>query len=79
MVNQVSHYVDRSHERCLLNPSHWKFHTDTLKGSFYANPVLDEPSVSPILREAYPEYYGKNICKLSAIRFHVRLFYTFGL
>ncbi|KAI0803138.1 Clavaminate synthase-like protein [Irpex lacteus] len=34
---------------------------DTLKGSFYANPVLDEPSVSPILREAYPEYYGKNI------------------
>lgn len=35
---------------------------DTMKGSFYANPVLDEPDVSPQLREAHPEYYGKNIC-----------------
>ncbi|KAI0670203.1 Clavaminate synthase-like protein [Trametes maxima] len=34
---------------------------DTMKGSYYANPVLDEPSVSSALREAYPEYYGKNI------------------
>ncbi|KAI0343993.1 Clavaminate synthase-like protein [Trametopsis cervina] len=34
---------------------------DTLKGSYYANPVVDEPNVSPIIREAYPEYYGKNI------------------
>ncbi len=35
---------------------------DTMKGSYYANPVLDEPNVSPKLREAYPEYYGNNIC-----------------
>lgn len=35
---------------------------DTMKGSYYANPVLDEPNVSPKLHEAYPEYYGKNIC-----------------
>ena len=35
---------------------------DTMKGSYYANPVLDEPSVSTELRKAYPEYYGKNIC-----------------
>lgn len=35
---------------------------DTMKGSYYANPVLDEPNVSPELREAHPEYYGKNIC-----------------
>ncbi|KAH9853092.1 Clavaminate synthase-like protein [Lenzites betulinus] len=34
---------------------------DTMKGSYYANPVLDEPNVSAQLREAYPEYYGKNI------------------
>ncbi|KAN0125045.1 hypothetical protein V8E52_001597 [Russula decolorans] len=34
---------------------------DTLKGSYYANPVVDEPSVHPNLREAYPEYYGNNI------------------
>lgn len=38
---------------------------DTMKGSYYANPVLDEPNVSAQLREAYPEYYGKNICKSS--------------
>jgi len=34
---------------------------DTLKGSYYANPVVDVPSVPPQLREAYPEYYGTNI------------------
>ncbi|KAI0651551.1 Clavaminate synthase-like protein [Trametes meyenii] len=34
---------------------------DTMKGSYYANPVLDEPNVSSELRETYPEYYGKNI------------------
>jgi len=34
---------------------------DTLKGSYYANPIVDVPSVSPDLREAYPEYYGTNI------------------
>ena len=40
-----------------------------MKGSYYANPVLDEPSVSNELRVAYPEYYGKNICELTC---HVR-------
>ncbi|KAI0336140.1 Clavaminate synthase-like protein [Cubamyces sp. BRFM 1775] len=34
---------------------------DTMKGSYYANPVLDEPNVPRELRDAYPEYYGKNI------------------
>lgn len=34
---------------------------DTLKGSYYANPVVDSPTVSPDLRAAYPEYYGNNI------------------
>ncbi|KAI0374479.1 Clavaminate synthase-like protein [Pilatotrama ljubarskyi] len=34
---------------------------DTMKGSYYANPVIDEPNVSAELRDAYPEYYGKNI------------------
>jgi len=34
---------------------------DTLKGSYYANPVVDAPSVHPDIREAYPEYYGTNI------------------
>ncbi|KAL7285751.1 hypothetical protein ACG7TL_000860 [Trametes sanguinea] len=31
------------------------------EGSYYANPVIDDPNVSPELRQAYPEYYGKNI------------------
>ncbi|KEP48457.1 2OG-Fe(II) oxygenase family containing protein [Rhizoctonia solani 123E] len=34
---------------------------DTLKGSYYANPVVDEPNVDPEQKEAHPEYYGKNI------------------
>ena len=33
-----------------------------MKGSYYANPVVDEPNVPAELKEAYPEYYGKNIC-----------------
>ena len=36
---------------------------DTLKGSYYANPVVDESSIHPSLREAHPEYYGNNICR----------------
>ncbi|KAI0004204.1 Clavaminate synthase-like protein [Russula compacta] len=34
---------------------------DTLKGSYYANPVIDTPSIHPNLQKAYPEYYGTNI------------------
>ncbi|KAF5375117.1 hypothetical protein D9758_000027 [Tetrapyrgos nigripes] len=34
---------------------------DVLKGSYYANPVVDVPSVSDAYRKAYPEYYGKNL------------------
>ncbi|PPQ64743.1 hypothetical protein CVT26_002687 [Gymnopilus dilepis] len=34
---------------------------DTLKGSYYANPITEEETVSPQGREAFPEYYGKNI------------------
>lgn len=35
---------------------------DTLKGSYYANPTIDQVTVSEDLRQAYPEYYGANIC-----------------
>jgi hypothetical protein len=34
---------------------------DYMKGSFYANPIIDNPTVSASEREAYPEYYGKNL------------------
>lgn len=34
---------------------------DTLKGSYYANPVIDYPTVPEAQRSANPEYYGRNI------------------
>ncbi|KAG9104590.1 hypothetical protein FRC06_001056 [Ceratobasidium sp. 370] len=34
---------------------------DTLKGSYYANPMHDDPDVDAAERAAHPEYYGKNI------------------
>ncbi|KAH9937403.1 Clavaminate synthase-like protein [Fomitopsis serialis] len=34
---------------------------DTLKGSYYANPIVDTPDVTAGQREAYPEYHGTNI------------------
>jgi len=34
---------------------------DTLKGSYYANPVIDVPDVSPELREQHQEFYRSNI------------------
>ncbi|CAG8691192.1 11966_t:CDS:10, partial [Acaulospora colombiana] len=34
---------------------------DTLKGSYYANPTVDYPTVSEEERQAHPEYYGRNI------------------
>jgi hypothetical protein len=36
---------------------------DLLKGSFYANPTVDEPTVSEEQKKSYPEYYGRNICE----------------
>lgn len=34
---------------------------DTMKGSFYANPIVDEPNVPEDLKLQFPEYYGKNV------------------
>jgi len=34
---------------------------DTLKGSYYANPLADDPKVSEENKKVYPEYYGENI------------------
>jgi len=42
--------------------------TDVLKGSYYANPLIDVPTVSAQDAKLYPEYYGKNICECTAIR-----------
>ena len=37
--------------------------SDLLKGSYYANPIIDSPQVSAEDQANYPEYYGHNICK----------------
>ncbi|RSH91299.1 hypothetical protein EHS25_009598 [Saitozyma podzolica] len=34
---------------------------DTQKGSFYANPLIDEPEVTSEQRAAHPEYYAGNV------------------
>lgn len=34
---------------------------DTLKGSYYANPIVDYPTVPEEQRKEHPEYYGHNI------------------
>ncbi|KAI5680605.1 hypothetical protein M9H77_01832 [Catharanthus roseus] len=34
---------------------------DTLKGSFYANPIIDTPTREPSLIQRYPSYCGSNI------------------
>ncbi|KAK0465225.1 Clavaminate synthase-like protein [Desarmillaria tabescens] len=34
---------------------------DLLKGSYYANPLIDRPSVSSQQRKEWPEYYAQNI------------------
>ena len=38
--------------------------SDTLKGSFYSNPLMDVPNVTPEEKATFPEYYGQNICEL---------------
>lgn len=34
---------------------------DVLKGSYYANPILDLPVVSMEQRTKFPEYYSQNV------------------
>ncbi|KAJ1963469.1 hypothetical protein IWQ62_003201 [Dispira parvispora] len=34
---------------------------DLAKGSFYANPIQDQPTTDPTLVQAYPEYYAGNL------------------
>jgi len=57
MANQVSFRKTQQIKRVIL------IALDTLKGSYYANPVIDVPSVSDDIRKDYPEYYGSNICR----------------
>lgn len=40
---------------------------DTLKGSFYANPIFDKPTMEQSLVQRYPSYCGSNIWPHSAL------------
>lgn len=50
---------------------------DTLKGSYYANPIGESNEASGEEKKEFPEYYGKNICgwmlKASNTRIHASL------
>ncbi|EAU92647.2 hypothetical protein CC1G_01692 [Coprinopsis cinerea okayama7 len=59
-------------EKCVHAPSKYSFgwshgkeimngKPDLLKGSYYANPVVDQPTVSHEEQAKFPEYYGANI------------------
>ncbi|KAG8890797.1 hypothetical protein FRB98_004842 [Tulasnella sp. 332] len=45
-----------SHGREIMNGK-----PDTMKGSFYANPIVDDPKVPEELKRQFPEYYRSNI------------------
>lgn len=57
-------YVDASSKYC-FGWSHGKEimngKPDTLKGSYYANPIVDAPQVSEELKQQFAEYYAPNI------------------
>ncbi|KZV92114.1 Clavaminate synthase-like protein [Exidia glandulosa HHB12029] len=63
---------DEEKEKCVDSRSRYSFgwshgkeimngQPDTLKGSYYANPVVDEPDVSSELREQFLEYHSRNV------------------
>lgn len=51
---------------------------DLLKGSYYANPVVDTPDVSEADRSQHPEYYGQNICETFrlSVKNRYRIFFS---
>ena len=58
MNGQPGKYRSKCRRKLVLNLA-----IDLLKGSYYANPIVDNAVASPEERAAYPEYYGRNICK----------------
>ncbi|EJD04267.1 Clavaminate synthase-like protein [Fomitiporia mediterranea MF3/22] len=72
LVNRFARLPESSKERYVDPKSRYSFgwshgkeimngKPDTLKGSYYANPLVDSPNMSAEQRDAYPEYYGENI------------------
>ncbi|WWC90063.1 uncharacterized protein L201_004996 [Kwoniella dendrophila CBS 6074] len=53
---ETSYCFGWSHGKEIMNGK-----PDTQKGSFYANPLMDNPDVSDRLRQDHPEYYSGNV------------------
>ncbi|KAK8869846.1 hypothetical protein IAR55_000414 [Kwoniella newhampshirensis] len=53
---ETSYLFGWSHGKEVMNGK-----PDMQKGSYYANPLLDEPPVSNELKKAHPEYYAGNV------------------
>jgi len=55
----------------------WNFNyiTDTLKGSYYANPIETDVTVPDEEKKQFPEYYGENICEFNLFYLFILLFH----
>ncbi|XP_028965897.1 uncharacterized protein [Malus domestica] len=66
LPEEVKKVLEDPHSRYNCGWSHGKEKLesgkpDTLKGSFYANPILDSPTTDESLIQRYPSYCGSNI------------------
>ncbi|KAM2193686.1 hypothetical protein ACFX1R_027946 [Malus domestica] len=66
LPEEVKKELEDPHSRYNFGWSHGKEKLesgkpDTLKGSFYANPILDSPTTDKSLIQRYPSYCGSNI------------------
>lgn len=66
LPEEVKNKLEDPHSRYNFGWSHGKEKlesgkADLLKGSFYANPILDIPTTEASLIERYPSYCGANI------------------
>ena len=46
---------------------------DTLKGSYYANPIVDVPNVDPVVKAQHRPLYGNNVCMLCLFESYLTL------
>ncbi|KAJ7956597.1 2-oxoglutarate (2OG) and Fe(II)-dependent oxygenase superfamily protein [Quillaja saponaria] len=72
LPKEVKEKLEDPHSRYNFGWSHGKEKLesgkpDMLKGSFYANPILDRPTTEASLIERYPSYCGSNIWPNSAL------------
>ncbi|KAF7836069.1 hypothetical protein G2W53_010928 [Senna tora] len=72
LPKEVKEELEDPHSRYNFGWSHGKEKLesgkpDLLKGSFYANPILDRPTTEASLIQRYPSYCGSNIWPSSAL------------